>query len=103
MKNSNKPALILAYEYEGDFHPEDIISDLGEALANLEYGDVANGEFEIWEYPSGKIFKVEPDRRVESNLHWSSPAKDQWMPRLVQISKDVEKVAKAYERLSNPS
>jgi hypothetical protein len=70
MKNDNQ--LILASKrVNGDFRADELISDLDDTYAKLEYGDVANGEVQVWEYPSRKVFKLEPDRKVEEKQFYS--------------------------------
>ncbi|HSX00416.1 MAG TPA: hypothetical protein VLH38_05260 [Patescibacteria group bacterium] len=94
---------IFAYLYEGEYVPETIYDSYQEALSDTEYDDIKKGKYQIWEYPSGKIFKIEPDREVNKKDFWSAPGESLWMPRLVQVEVDKKKVAEACDRLSNPS
>ena len=98
-----KKVLIFAYEYEEKFHPESIIEDLESRLYGLEYRDVFEGEYQIWEYPSGKIFNIEPDRKVDDKDYTSVPYTSKgiiWLPKLTLVETDRKKVTVAYEKLS---
>jgi len=53
---------ISAYKYEGKYVPEGLIEDWNKEVDNFEYADVADGKYQVWEYPSGKIYDVRPDR-----------------------------------------
>lgn len=95
--------LIFAYDYEGKFVPEHIIADLEDDLDGLEYGDVAESRYQVWEYPSGKIFAVKSDRVIDrdSSDYYSSPYTSQgtmWLPELVEIRTDKKMVEEAYKR-----
>ena len=92
---------IFAYKYEGKFYPEHIIHNLDSEFSRLEYGDVYEGEYQIWEYPSGKMFQIESDRIVKDNNYWSSPNADLWIPILKQIKVDKKIVNEALTLLKN--
>lgn len=97
--------LLFAYEYKGEFYAETIIDDLESRLSGLEYGDVYEGEYQIWEYPSGKIFKIVPDRKVDDKDYCSVPYTTKgtlWLPKLTLLKTNKDKVEEAYKRLSNP-
>lgn len=101
MKNK---ILLFAYKTNGDFFAERIIDDLDSALSRLEYGDVLEGEYQIWEYPSGKLFNITPDKEVEEKDYYSTPNTNtgvKWLPKLMISSTDKNKVAEAYKRLSS--
>ena len=90
---------ILAYEYKGKFKPEKLIDKLEYELSGLEYGDVVNDEYQIWEYPSGRVYQVQSDRDVQDADFYSTPYNDKgtvWQPNLVHIKTDKEQVEKAY-------
>jgi hypothetical protein len=67
----------------------------------FEYGDVAEAEYQIWEYPSGKIFQVIPDRKVSKNNYYAPPDKGLWLPVLKEIGTDVNRVTEGYKYLSS--
>lgn len=94
--------LIFAYRYKEDFLPEHIIEDLQSNLADLEYGDVFEGEYQIWEYPSGKIYRITADREVQNKNYYSPPNSPLWMPLLEEIGIDRDRVANAYKLLNKP-
>jgi hypothetical protein len=96
--------LIFAYKYKGEFYPEYIVDDLDMLFSDLEYGDVFEGNYQIWEYPSGKINKIESDRKVDDKNYYSTPYTDKgtiWLPKLSLIRTDKDKVADAYDKLKN--
>ena len=96
-----KKVLIFAYQYKDKHVPEYIIDDLEESLQVIEYYQVEDGDnYQIWEYPSGKIYKIEPDRKVEDKDAASPPGK-LWMPKLTLLETDKGKVKKAYEDFMN--
>ena len=99
----NKKILLFSYKYKDEYHPEHIIQDLESEFDRLEYGDVLEGEFQVWEYPSGKIYKIEPDRKVPDDKYYSSRSSSLWSPKLTEIEVDKRKVSEAYEQLSNLS
>jgi hypothetical protein len=87
------------------YSPEEIVDDLERFYDGLEYGDVLDGEYQIWEYPSGQIFQLEPDREVPDKDYYAAPhSKDGvvWLPRLTPIRTDKERVAEAYRHLTRP-
>lgn len=89
----------------GSYYAEGIIENLEERYAGLEYGDVAKGEYQLWEYPSGKIFQIESDRAVAENDHYSTPYvgdRTVWLPKLVLQGTEREKVNAIYKWLSTP-
>ena len=85
----------------GSYHATEILNgDLDSFLWNLEYGDVAEGQFQIWEYPSGDIFRVVSDRVVGQADYYATPDDNLWLPELSKVATNKEKVAKAYSGLS---
>jgi hypothetical protein len=84
------------YKAEEIAPTEQIIGDL---LSGTEYGDVKEGEIQVWEYPSGKLFAVKPDREVAEQDYYSIASKDLWLPVLEEISEDKAKVRAAYTSL----
>lgn len=96
--------LLFAYEYKGEFYAETIIDDLESRLSGLEYGDVYEGEYQIWEYPSGKIFNIEPDRKVDDKYYYYVPYNTSgtiWLPKLTLLKTDKERVQEAYKQFSS--
>ena len=97
---------IFVYHIENAFKPEHIVEDLHNELANLEYGDVADGDYQVWEYPSGKIFQITSDREVDDDNFYSTPYTSKgtiWEPQLTEIFTDQAKVHEAYRKLSQSS
>jgi len=78
---------------------ESLIDDLDIQLWNLEYGDVAAHNYQIWEYPSGKIYNIESDREL-SHDDYSTPHEQKWLPTLVEVDVDRLKVKTAFEKLT---
>jgi hypothetical protein len=80
--------------------PEQIVGDLVSLYSSLEYGDVAERCCQIWEYPSGKILAVVPDRKVDKRHYHTVPYTTPgtaWLPRLQPVDVDKEKVETAYK------
>lgn len=89
----------------GSYYAEEIVNDLEDFYSGLEYGDVTKGEYQLWEYPSGKIFRIEPDREVAEKDHYSTPYsgnKTVWEPKLVLLDTEQKRVKEIYEKLSSP-
>lgn len=51
--------------------------EMGENLETLceklEYGDVKEGEYEVWLYPSGEVHTLEVDRKVDNRYFYLYP------------------------------
>jgi hypothetical protein len=90
-------------QHDGSYVATELAEVLDELLQSYEYGDVFEEEYQIWEHPSGKVYKVVPDRSVDKKHYYSSPAKDIWLPRLEEVRTDVEMVKRAYDRLKDVS
>jgi len=104
MNTSQKRIWIFAYRYNGEYTPEEIVDNPEDQYAGLEYDDVKKGEYQLWEYPSGKIFNIDPDRQLTSGQNqYSTPYSSSgtvWLPKLVETGLDKEKVSKAYRHLA---
>jgi hypothetical protein len=96
-----KSAYLHCEKYKGKYKPYELSDNLDDIYSTYEYGDVAEGEYQIWEYPSGKIFQIKPDREVEDKYYYSSPDKIIWWPVLHLLELDVERVTEAYRKLSS--
>lgn len=88
---------------DGSFYATEVFNNLEDHSNHWEYGDVHDGEYQIWEYPSGKIFSVRVDREVIESQHWSLPHPERWQPILELIETDSKRVRSAYDRLSHES
>lgn len=86
---------------DGVYYAEEIVNDLDKFYDGLEYGDVFEGEYQLWEYPSGKIFKLTIDREVVDKYYYTPPHVDLWLPKLILLRTDKNKVEEAYKLLSN--
>lgn len=94
---NDESALIFATKrVNEDFVPDEIIKDFS-ILDTVEYADTP--ECQIWEYPSGKIFNIVPDREVEEKDLYSVPSQDKWLPTLAYDHMDVDKVSRAFMHL----
>ncbi len=91
---------------QGDYYGSEIVDKgLERYMESFEYGDIAEHEVQIWEYPAGKIYDVVPDRKVSNADYYTTPYTSRgtmWLPKLVEIATDKNRVAEAYERLMNP-
>ncbi|MGH7196944.1 MAG: hypothetical protein ACREGJ_04260 [Candidatus Saccharimonadales bacterium] len=88
----------------GEFQGFEFSGDLEQIIDGYEYGDVAEGNYQIWEYPSGKIFRVEPDREVGEKDYYTVPHTTKgimWLPRLVEIDENRQMVESEYKRLTS--
>lgn len=102
MKDNTQKQFIIAERSSDDkYDPEGLEATWEKIYEGLEYGDVYEGNYQIWEYPSGKIFKMEPDRKVEVRNYYSTPHNTLWLPKLTLLETDKKKVEGAYIRLSN--
>lgn len=94
---------IFAYKHNGEYVPDDIVGTPEESYANLEYGDVNDGLYQLWEYPSGKIYGIEPDRELKESDNYYATTNDgtKWAPKLVERGIDKDKVTKTYKAMTN--
>lgn len=92
---------IFAYLHADEYVPENLYASQDEAMQGLEYADVANNSYQLWHYPSGDIFSVRSDRELDAQNYQTSHSREgvAWLPILVKIGNDVEKVTKAYQTL----
>lgn len=101
MSDKKQKYYMLAERASGEqYWPDGVDQTLEAIYDSLEYGDVYEGYYQIWEYPSGKIYKIEPDRTVEDKDYYTPPSIELWKPMLTEIGEDKKKVTKAYEKLS---
>lgn len=102
MIDKDEKKLISATKRPGGlFTEEELIKNIDEYFETLEYADV--DECQIWEYPSGKIYAIQPDREVSQGDIYEVPHKDLWLPKLDHIDTNKEKVEGAYSRLMSKS
>ena len=98
----NEVKIFCTKDKKGNYYGEHISDKLQDDLLNLEYGDVASAEFQVWEYPSGKIYDILPDRHLPDG-NFSTPSKEEWLPILQYRSSDIGMVQKAYKTLKAES
>ena len=93
-----KKNLIFAELDKGKYRAQEIINNINIDFYNLEYGDVFEERYQVWEYPSGKIFSIIVDRKLlEEKNYRSTPDKNLWLPKLKYLKKDEKKVRDAYK------
>jgi hypothetical protein len=80
---------------DGTYSRTGLYSDIDYLFGGLEYGDVFEGNYQIWEFPSGKISMLKPDREVPKDDYYAAPYKDYWLPILEYIKTDKQKVTQA--------
>ena len=89
---------------DGQYYGSEILeSDPQDFLAEFEYGDVVNNMFQIWEYPSGVIYQLKPDRKVDDKHYFSTPYSSRgtiWEPLMIQIAIEKDKVDKAFNTIA---
>jgi hypothetical protein len=93
---------IFAYLYDGEYCPEGIVNL--DSLDNLEYIDVKNNEYQLWHWPSGDIYSVDPDREVESKDEYATPYGSKgiiWLPKFTKIATDKEKIDTSLQKFSS--
>ncbi len=100
MINNTKVYIQADRQLNGDYVPTEVSSSLNRLAENFEYYDVVEGEYQIWEYPSGKIYAVKPSAKVTEDHLWSLASPDTWLPRLALVGVNKEAVEEAYKRLS---
>lgn len=102
MQNKEEKQYMLAEEYtEQGFWPDSVEQSLDDMFNSLEYGDVYEGDYQVWEYPSGKVYEITPDRNVADKYYYSPPSDDLWEPVLTEIGVDKQRVAEAYKKLTS--
>ncbi len=85
----------------GGYNATEVSEKLNKLLSRYEYGDVRNEEFQIWEYPSGKIHQVVAKQFTKMNPDdYSSPNPDMWVPELKYIKTDEDTVNSGYRLLN---
>ncbi len=89
---------IAAYLYHGAYRHEQIIFDINEYFSNMEYFDVINDEYQLWKYPSGEIYRLQPDQEVFEKDKYSLPSAG-WTVIKIKIGQDKEKVQAAYDQI----
>jgi hypothetical protein len=94
-----KKILLFAYKYNGEYVAERLIKNQERDFDRLEYGDVKENKFQIWEYPSGKIFLIASDRKIPEEKYYSHRDKNVWQPTLVHIATNKKMVEKAFLKL----
>ena len=103
--NDEKIKIFASKDKEGVYRPEEIISDWEHFHSGFEYGDVKESEYQVWEYPSGKIFDIIPDREVnDEKEYYTTPYTTEgtmWLPKLEEAGIDTKKVTAAYIHLKN--
>lgn len=85
-----------------EYIPYEYNSSLGELTDGYEYEDVEKGKYQVWEYPSGKIFQVKPDRDVDDKQLYSTPHSAKgivWLPKLEELEENKQKVNDAVKDL----
>lgn len=93
---------LFANQHAGEYQPEGIINL--DHLDNLEYIDVRNSEYQLWHWPSGDIYKISSDREVKPKDEYATPYGDKgiiWLPILIKVGSDKEKVADVMRKYSN--
>lgn len=101
MDDGEVKSQIFAYKSGNGYVAESVDINWEETLSSLEYQDVKDGEYQLWEYPSGKIFSIVPDRELDEDQNqYSTPYTTKgtiWLPILVEADRNKEKVAAAYQ------
>jgi hypothetical protein len=102
---SNNAMYILAERVaDGTFKPQEVAQTQEDLYSSLEYGDVREHEYQLWEYPSGRMMWIEPDRKVDERHYYATPyGKDReiWLPILKDIGINEAGVSEAYEQLTS--
>lgn len=104
MSDGQTTQYIFAYKHDGQYFAENLVGSLEDELANLEYEDVRSGQYQVWEYPSGKIYDIAPDRILdEGDNEYSLPNGASgvvWRPLLNEVATDTDKIEAAYSKLA---
>jgi hypothetical protein len=94
------PIYISAYLYKGEYVPEMIVENLEGHYDGFEYVDVKNDKYQLWEYPSGIIYRLQPDREMPDNNVWSLPSAG-WKVTKTKISVNKDKINSTYVAFSS--
>lgn len=100
----NKTYILATKGHDNVFYPSDIGRDLSSYAENLEYADVAVGNYQLWEYPSGRLFLIVPDRKVDEKDQYATPFNRRgavWLPQLNELGIDEAKVSDAFAKFQN--
>jgi hypothetical protein len=94
--------ILAARAADGTFIPQEISHTKEDLWVSLEYGDVREHEYQLWEYPSGRIMWIDPDRKVDEKDYYTTPYSKNgaiWLPKLNEIGINEAGVREAYEGL----
>ena len=100
MLDGNEMKYLLASRKKDEFTVDDVSVDLEQLCQSVEYSDAANGEYQVWTYPEGKIYSISPDRKVPPSALFSTPYNESgtlWLPKLQHLSDAPEMIKAAYE------
>lgn len=94
---------LLVSKKTNGFSIDEISEDLESLYQDMEYQDVANGEYQIWTLPDGKIYDVIAKNKIAHDGLFATPYNSggsKWTPEL-KYSKDVaDLIRKAFSKFS---
>lgn len=90
---------IFIVVYNDVFYPETLYGSLNECTDGIEYVDVVREDYQIWEYPSGKIFSVKSNKKLKGSDEFKVPGKDSWQPVYKLLKTDEKLVSELYEKI----
>lgn len=94
---------IFGFSQGNKFVPESLFGSLQESTETLEYCDLQQENYEVWEYPSGKIYSIQADRDLGEQSKPLMPGEDSWLPIFKIKETDIELVSRLYEAIkANP-
>lgn len=94
---------IFGFLQEGKFVPESLFGNLEESTKTLKYWAVQQVNYGIWEYPSGKVYSIKADRKLDVRDSSSIPSENSWLPIYEIIKTDPEIVSKLFKEIKeNP-
>lgn len=94
---------ILASRQGKIYVPDEVIVSFDDIKWDFEYSDIAGRQFQVWKFPDGEVFDIEPDRTLPLDANqFATPyskGKILWRPILRLVGNDTELVANGHAKL----
>lgn len=90
---------IFGYIKDGEFVPESFFGSLPESTETLKYWASQEENYQVWEYPSGKIYSIKADKNLDEKYASLMPGENSWLPVFDLIKTDQEMVSNLYNEI----
>ena len=95
---------IFGFVKDGRFIPESLFLSLEDSVSSLKYWALNEEQYQVWEYPSGKIFELAANKQLDDKDDSSFPSPETWQPVFKPVEEDKSRVIELYEAIkANPS